>query len=483
MDFSPSHERSSRDIRSVLMTIGLAFLILVLPDHSIGTVALIVLGAAVAWFAPAVMVAMVILTVPIQDVMHLPFFVGQLTSTQVALFGLVLGWGAGFWRRTIWLDAVTWWFVAIMGALLFSLIAVDEYGNWAGEVYRWAAAAAFYVIARNVLTDWPSIRLALWSMVAAVCAISSYGLGQVLAQNGPDSFMRGGILRVYGTFGQPNPMAAYIEFTVPLLLALALVGLRGEYRRRIGASLWLGMGIATAMGLGILAFTQSRGGWIGFGAAMVVVLWVVPLRLRLLAVGAGVVLAGLVLLTPPGQSQTERFRQSVDLNAPITTALVDAASTGREGLWGAAIGMVEDEPLTGMGAGEFDYHFRQYTTDWHQRIPLGQAHNGYLQMAAQAGIPGLATFTGWLLAMIGSLLVAVRVTRDPLLRALSLGALAVVMAFGVHSVVDYLNVLSLGLQLSAVVAIGLNLVTKRVTMIEPRIHPSTTNLPLQTGHA
>jgi O-antigen ligase len=144
--------------------------------------------------------------------------------------------------------------------------------------------------------------------------------------------------------------------------------------------------------------------------------------------------------------------------------------------------MFEDHPYTGVGAGEFDYHFRQYTTDWHNRIPLGQAHNGYLQMAAQSGIPGVVAFVGWLMAMLLSLAGAVRRSTEPITRALALGALAVVVAFAVHSVVDYLNVLSLGLQLAATVAIGLNLAPDPSQVQEPRTsHP--TLIPQQAGHA
>jgi O-antigen ligase len=485
MDLSLTMQQPKGEVQCLSGALALALLILSLPAHDVGTLALLLLGATVAWFAPAVMVATVILTIPIQDVVHLPIFVGQLTITQIALIGLAIGWGVACWRRTIWLDAVLWWFVAILGALLLSLIAVDEIGNWTGEVYRWGAAAAFYLIARSVVTDWPSMRMALWSMVVAVCAISSYGFGQVMAENGPDSFIRGGILRVYGAFGQPNPFAAYMEFIVPLLLAMALIGLRADYRRQLGTALWIGTVIATTLGFAIVMLTQSRGGWLGLGTAMLAVLCVFPVRLRLLAVGAGAVLLGLILLTPPGQSQIDRYQSSFDTDEPFLAALVDIASTGREGLWGAAIGMLADEPVTGMGAGEFDYHYRQYTTDWYQRVPLGQAHNGYLHMAAQAGIPGVATFLGWLLAMVISLMAAVKHASEPVSRALALGALAVVVAFAVHSVVDYLNVLSLGLQLSAVVAIGLNLVTRRVTVPEPQPHdqPMTTSMPLQAGNA
>lgn len=483
MDLTAAPAPSTRDLGIVALALAAALMILALPAQSAGTLALVLLGAVVAWFVPAAMVAVVIVTVPIQDLVVLPFVAGSLTLTQIALFGLALGWGLGFWRRTIWLDGIFWWFVAILGALSFSLIAAAEVGPWAEELYRWAAAALFYLVARSVLRDGTAIRVALWGIVVAVCGASSFGIGQVIASNGPDHMIDGGVLRAFGAFGTPNPFAAYIEFTVPMLLAIVLVGLHARHRATIGRALWAGAAVASTLGGVILTLTQSRGGWVGFAAAMLVLLWILPWRWRAGAVAAGVVLVGLILLTPPGQSQLTRFADSLSSDASPLPMLVDVASTGREAQWGAASAMFVDHPLTGVGAGQYDYHFRDYTPDWYKRLPLGQAHNGYLHMAAQAGIPGVATFLGWIIAMLVSLRGALRCASSPFARGLALGALACVVAFCVHSVVDYLNVLSLGLQLSAVVAIGLNAAPGRSTVDEPRLQQMTTLTPLQAGHA
>jgi len=483
MNLAPAPDRLVGDSRYAYIALATALTILALPSHSAGTLALVLLGAVVAWFTPAVMVAMVIVTVPIQDQVMLSLEPGALTLTQIALFGLAIGWGLGFWRRVIWLDAVTWWYIAILGTFVLSFVEMDEFGTWAGEVYRWGVAALFYVIVRSVVRDWDAVRVALLGMVIGVCGISAYGFGQVLAENGPDSFVRGGIMRVYGAFGQPNPLAAYIEFTLPVLMALTALGMRSSVRERIGTALWLGMGLASAMGIAIVALTQSRGGWVGFGAAMIVLLWVFPVRFRLAAVAAGVVLFGLILLTPPGRSQVDRFAESFSAGESPLSTIIEVASTGREPLWGAAVGMVEDHPLTGVGAGEFDFHYRQYTTDWEFRLPLGQAHNGYLHMAAQAGGPGVLAFLGWTVAMLVSLGGAARRAASPIARGLALGGLATVVAFALHSVVDYLNVLSLGLQLSAVVAIGQNLLPDPLPAREPRTGHSTSLTPLQAGNA
>lgn len=451
-----------------LVALALALVLFASPPSSLSTLALLALGAITALLYPPAIVAAVILSVPIQDAVVLPIAGNTFTITQITMLGLVAGWGVSVWRRNVWLDGVWWWFVAVLGALILSLAATDDLGLWAGEFYRWGVTAVFYLICRSVLRDWTSVRLALWAMVAAVCAASAYSFGQVIATNGPPDFMQGGVLRAYGAFGKPNPLAAYMEIVVPLLIALVLVGLRYSVRQQLGVSLWLATIVACAMGTATVALTQSRGGWIGFAAALLVLLLVVPMRLRMFVIGAGAVLILVMLLTPVGASQRSRFSESIDSSEALPKALLDSAQTGREWIWGAAIGMFNDSPLTGVGAGEFDYHFRQYTTDWNNRFPLGQAHNGYLQMAAQSGIPGVIAFVGWLSAMLVSLASAAGRDQQPVSRALALGGLAIVVAFAVHSVVDYLNVLSLGLQLAAAVAIGLNLAPQRLPIPAPQ---------------
>jgi O-antigen ligase len=170
----------------------------------------------------------------------------------------------------------------------------------------------------------------------------------------------------------------------------------------------------------------------------------------------GGVFAVIFLLTPAGRSQVDRFAEVFRENETVVGAEHQYA-LGRGSLWGAAIRMIEDEPLTGIGAGEFDYHYREYTPSWLDRFPRGQAHNGWLQMGAQAGLPGILAFTAWLAASLVALGGAIRRAPNDLARMVSWGALAVMVAFTMHSMVDYLNVLSLSLQLSGITAIGLSL--------------------------
>ncbi|HWV34288.1 MAG TPA: hypothetical protein VNZ55_01570, partial [Thermomicrobiales bacterium] len=116
----------SRTIPRDMIGIGILVLMLAflsMPPANIWTMGLIALGVVLAIISPPLMIAVVILTVPVQEAIMLPYVRGDFTLTQIAVFGLVIGWGLTFWRYRIWLDIITLWYAAIGGAFLISLIA------------------------------------------------------------------------------------------------------------------------------------------------------------------------------------------------------------------------------------------------------------------------------------------------------------------------------------------------------------------------
>jgi O-antigen ligase len=135
--------------------------------------------------------------------------------------------------------------------------------------------------------------------------------------------------------------------------------------------------------------------------------------------------------------------------------------------------MISENPLTGVGAGEFDENYREYVPSWLDRFPRGQAHNVWLQMGAQAGVWGILAYAAWYAASTWSIITARRRTQTTAGFWLITGVLAVFVAYTAHSMVDYLNVLSLGLQLSVLTAIALNSAPEplsRYTTHRPPVH-------------
>jgi len=171
---------------------------------------------------------------------------------------------------------------------------------------------------------------------------------------------------IFGTFGNPNSLAAYLVAGLCLLLPF-LVGGNLQPRRRNFTCVLL------ALIFWALWLTRSKGGLVAAAAG----LWFFgvqhvsennpPLRRRLYALtAAGVVLLllllvlGFLTLIPMPESLVERF-----------------------GYWRAALNMFIDHPATGVGLGGFADHFPFY------KIPLGketrEAHNDYLHMLAELG--------------------------------------------------------------------------------------------------
>jgi O-antigen ligase len=113
----------------------------------------------------------------------------------------------------------------------------------------------------------------------------------------------------------------------------------------------------------------------------------------------------LILLSPfllddriPDLAQTSA--QSEEGVRLTTLERLDRMSTHRLGAWVAAIGMVHEHPWVGFGPGTFASEFVRHRLDaelrWRVRFiqPAGsffaQAHQDYLQLAAEWGLPALA---------------------------------------------------------------------------------------------
>jgi O-antigen ligase len=127
--------------------------------------------------------------------------------------------------------------------------------------------------------------------------------------------------------------------------------------------------------------------------------------------------------------------------APSDTGPVDVwpdrvAQPGRLALWSAAVAMIGEAPLLGIGPGGFRQAYGTYLgmERWDGRV---SANDLYLELGATTGLLGLGAF---LLVVGGVLLVALRSMRHHaerttwIVHACLVGA---IVAFLVHGVFDY----------------------------------------------
>ena len=100
-----------------------------------------------------------------------------------------------------------------------------------------------------------------------------------------------------------------------------------------------------------------------------------------------------------------------------------------------ALALVEDFPLAGTGGGSFYGSFLRY------RSPrpgyLDHAHNDYVEIASDFGLPGLAILGGLVALTLWTALRILALRRSSLPRGVAFGAAMAIVALLIHSAVDF----------------------------------------------
>ncbi len=282
--------------------------------------------------------------------------------------------------------------------------------------------------------------------------------------------------RAYGTFQQPNPYAGLLGLIGALSVGTLLQTLTDWWRDRKEAGsllplLW--QAVPTAVLIAGLGASWSRGGWMGFGAALLVMVALVPRRGRwgVLLVALAFAAAGVAFATGrlPASivSRLTGFLAYVTFEDVRGVGVTDATFAVMERMahWQAALGMWRDNFWLGVGLGCYEPAYPAFRLiNW--ILPLGHAHNAYLNMAAETGLLGLVTYVLW---GGGLLLNSVKAVRSSVgwQRGLALGLLGAWVHFAAHSLVDNLLVNNVHLHVAVLAALTATLrQTVRLRMAE-----------------
>jgi tetratricopeptide (TPR) repeat protein/O-antigen ligase len=246
-------------------------------------------------------------------------------------------------------------------------------------------------------------------------------------------------LRAQGPFVNYSHFASYLAVIFPLALTAALfpttlVPARIAFAFRL---LWASVGFF--IGMGIL-LSHSRGGWIGVVLGSGIVLWgraahrapgTVTRRSPIWRVVAGLMLALVLALAFVGVSAREHIDARLD-----DTLQGEVSGFTRVMLALDTVTMVRDFPLWGVGLGAWSTTFPHY-----QRTELAggyfrEAHNDYVEFAAEMGVVGLALLTWFVVMVVKRVRAGVRAASEtirPLLIGLG-GSLGVI---AVHELLDF----------------------------------------------
>lgn len=209
-----------------------------------------------------------------------------------------------------------------------------------------------------------------------------------------------------GTPGvNPNHLAGGIVLYLPLAVGLIVrAGRRGRPLLRI---LTVPPVLAFLLAIGaVLLLTQSRSGWIGASGGvltLVVLAGITARRLWARGVGVGLALVALVTLlfavSTLGLQEIGEMVTDPGVELGFEDAVGSISLAGRVELWTRALYMAEDFAFAGTGLSAFSRVVQILYPLFHHGpgTDVGHAHNIFLQVAVDVGIPGLIGY----LAIVG----------------------------------------------------------------------------------
>jgi O-antigen ligase len=259
-----------------------------------------------------------------------------------------------------------------------SLVWAEDPAEARSTILRFALNFVLFPIAFVAIRTPRHVMWLVALFVAGAFAAVLFGLAQgTVGDPASESRLKGAGLN-------PNQLGSYLVVAAVFAATLA-ANRRWSPLGRLAA-------LAVAGLAGIAVFlTLSRGALVGLGAALLVAPIIIGRRRR---AGAAVLVVAAVLGT------VGWFAMIAPANAVDRVAHPErGGGSGREDLWRVGWRMVEDNPMQGVGAGNFPvssihYLLRPGLTERDEIIIDEQkvAHNIYLTVLSELGVVGLSLF-------------------------------------------------------------------------------------------
>ncbi|MCM8812072.1 MAG: O-antigen ligase family protein [Candidatus Omnitrophica bacterium] len=274
------------------------------------------------------------------------------------------------------------------GLSVFSLFRASFlYGEWyfwsrSSELAGWLMQIGFFFLVFWTVRDARSAKTLISVILGAVFMVGMMATWEYVGSGG-DSFESS---RVWGIADEPNRLGAFFVSYMFFFPALFLA----DPRRR---SYWF-LAIPFLFSLRGLMVTFSRGGYLAFAAGVLAAAWFRHKGLFVLAVATGLFLLMNPAFLPGGIRY--RLEMTVAKNAPKEAAasldltrLLEASASDRFEIWDTSVRIIQDHPWWGVGFGAFAGFFADYSSG---RMEFDNAHNAFLMIAAEQGIPAALLF-------------------------------------------------------------------------------------------
>ncbi len=421
------------------------------PPGSPRALAVSKIGMAAARACLLAIVALVpLIILPwLSDPLQLPKLQAMEVLETACFVALLAGLGpVELWRR--WRSSPIFWpaVLYLIWVGISTATSVDLTNSVWGITGRWGGAPTLFAyvllafLAIAALEKPRDLLVAAMAALSAACIVSLYGL----AQYGGWDFVNWNVdwvLSAFSTMGNPDFLANYELLYIFIAAGLYVFG----WPRRGRWLLLVSSGLCTAA----MWATQTRSAWlvfvvvaVGFG------LWlrsdpVALVRLRRLVLVWGIATVVVLAWQPSIRARVvsvavdaaRAFGYALNISLPGVTSETGNSMAQRIWIWRGVAHMIAARPWTGWGPDTMYEDFPRYQAPdkakvFPPNIIIDRAHNDYLQVAVDSGLPALAAYAWLLIAALRRALAAWRRATSPPLRALLLAGLAGGVAYWIE---------------------------------------------------
>lgn len=357
-------------------------------------------------------------------------------------FGLLVSFLGLAWIQLLPLPAATVSFLSpVRGELAKAVDWVAGPQNWVtlsampASTLEVAASVTGYVVVFSVIRDvawrWEEKAWAVfWPLLAVAGLQAALGMAQFYTGVGPTAFAR-------GSYENRNHFAGLLELVLPIAIMYALAQIHRKRNRfetpagpalKCSALLTLATLLLVAIihSLSRMGFLAALGGMFTAGSlALGRGLGGSKRWIPVSAVGVAVLLAFIFLPIDPLIARFAHFAATEEITSDTR------AQIWRETLW-----MIRDFPAFGCGLGSYEWCFQRYKAVAPMHT-VDYAHNDYLQVMAEMGIPGFAIGLAFAALILGRSMIAAEGEGSLDERYLALGCTGSLMALALHSFVDF----------------------------------------------
>jgi O-antigen ligase len=304
------------------------------------------------------------------------------------------------------------------------------------------SASMFFFVLRYFCDSRKSLKVLVIIMIGLAIIEAIYGLIQALIPSMGVlwvDYIKNYIGDARGTYINRNHFAGFIEMIWPLALGYTLaLGYRGKEinLRKLLASDRINKQIFLVLGMVImllaLLLSRSRAGITGAFIGFLTFILLsrssdkrLPLTFWIMS-GA---MAGLIIL----------YGFKIGFDPIIQRFVLIGEGDSRLSIWRDSLVIVKDHPL-GIGLGNFKHVFPVYNISNISEIRYLYAHNDYLQLLVEAGIPGFLALVSGFFYFLGKSVKKIKQMKphhDPLRFFLAVGALSGLVSLAFHSFFDF----------------------------------------------